>query len=91
MANNIVSKQWTYTLIGGTIIIDERYGLNVISIVATAGSVTITGGKPANSIPPAPISLLQGQAVTISGGNDNTLPLSDIVITTAGTASIIGR
>jgi hypothetical protein len=91
MANNIVSKSWTYSLSIGTITIDESYNLNILSILATSGSVTITGGRAANGIAPAPITLAEGQAVTISSGNDNTLPISDIIITTAGTASLIGR
>lgn len=88
---NIVSKPWTYSLIGGTLTIDKVYDLNVISVLASAGSVTITGGKISNGVGSQPITLLQGQSVTISSGNDNTIPLSDITITTAGTASIIAR
>ena len=91
MAVNIVSNSWTYTLNNGTLVIDQNYGFSIMSILATGGSCTVTGSLLANGTPSAPITLSEGQAVTISSGDDATMPISGITITTAGIASIVAR
>lgn len=91
MAVNIVSNSWTYTLNNNTLVIDQNYGFNIVSILATTGSCTITGSLIANGVPAAPITLQEGQAVTISSGEDSTLIMSGITITTGGVASIVAR
>lgn len=71
--------------------ITENNNLTVLSILASSGPVTITGSKMSGASAPAPITLLQGQAVTINGGKDETLLITGVTITTAGTANLIGR
>jgi hypothetical protein len=91
MAVNIVSKSWTYALNNSTILINQDYGFSIISILATTGTCVITGELIANGIPSAPITLAEGQAVTISSGEDATMPIAGITISTAGVASIVAR
>ena len=91
MAINIVSNSWTYTLNNNSLVIDQNFGFTIISILATTGPVTITGSLVANSTPSTPITLQEGQALTISSGEDATMPISGIIITTAGVASIVAR
>ena len=91
MAVNIVSNSWTYTLTNNTLVIDQNYGFSIISILATAGTCTITGSLVANGVPSAPINLEEGQAITISSGEDATMPISGLTITTGGIVSIAAR
>lgn len=91
MAVNVVSNSWTQALNNGTLTIDQNYGFSIISILATTGTCTITGSLIANGVASTPITLAEGQAVTISSGEDSTLPVAGITITTAGTASIVAR
>jgi hypothetical protein len=91
MAVNIVSNSWTYTLNNNTLVIDKNYGFTIVSILATTGACTVTGSLVANGTPSAPIILAEGQAVNISSGEDATMPVDGITITTAGVASIVAR
>ena len=89
--SNIVSRSWTQNVVASTLTITSDYGLTIISILASSGSVTIIGSLTANGIPSDPIVLTQGQSVTISSGVESTIPLDGIVITAAGTAIIVAR
>ena len=87
----VTSKTWTYTLAAGSITIDGSYALNVVSILATSGSVQILGTLMPNGVPSTPIILQEGEAGTISAGSNNSLPLDSVTITTLGVASLMGR
>lgn len=89
--SNIVSRSWTQNVVTSTLTITSDYSFTIISILASAGAVTITGSLSANGTPSAPIVLQQGQCVTISSGADSTIPLDGITITAAGTAIIVAR
>ena len=89
--SNIVSRSWTQNIVADTLTITKNYNFTIISILASVGSVTVTGSLTANGLPSDPIILLVGQSVTISSGADSTIPLDGIVITTAGTAIIVAR
>ncbi len=83
----IVSKCWTYELSGGSLTITENNNLTKISILATLNDTVVTGDLVSGGLLPGPITLAQGQAVTITDGINI---LSGITITTAGKTSLIG-
>lgn len=91
MAFNVVSKSWTYQIVNDSLIITSDFGFTIVSVLASSGTVTIIGSKIANGIPSAPIVLQEGQGITISDGDNSTIPIDGITIITTGIASLIGR
>lgn len=91
MAFNVVSKCWTYDLTNSSITITSDFSFTILSILASSGTVSILGAKIANGIPSNPITLQEGQALTISDGDGSVIPIDGITIITTGTASLIGR
>jgi hypothetical protein len=87
---NITSRSWTYTLTADSLLIDNEFSFVVVSVLCTSGTVTILGGTPSGGIQPTPITLAEGQSVTIDSGSASII--SDITIdATSGVAAIIGR
>jgi hypothetical protein len=87
----IASSFWTYNLINDTINIDSSYGITTISILLTSGTGSVEGTLGANGIASQPLALTIGQPVNISSGNNGTILIGALVITTTGTVEIIGR
>ena len=89
---SITSLQiWTYTLSNDTIVIDDTYGLMVLSILVTSGSATITGSSQANGTPSDAVALSEGQGLTVSVGENTRLVLTGITIATTGVVVLSGR
>ena len=86
--SGITSQIWTYTLTSSTVVIDESFGLVVLSILVTSGSCVIVGSRPANTLPPTPITLSQGQSMTITSEGEL---LAGTTITSSGTTVLSGR
>jgi hypothetical protein len=86
--SGITSQIWTYTLTSSTVVIDESFGLVVLSILVTSGSCVITGSRPADGLAPTAITLSQGQGMTIT--SEGQL-LSGTTITSSGTTILSGR
>jgi len=80
---------WSYELNNNTITIDSSFGLTIISFVLTSGAGSFQGSLSASGIPSAPITLVVGETVTLTG--DNGFILNGITITTTGIVSIVGR
>ena len=90
--SGIVSNIWTYELSSDSIYIDDSFGFTVISVLCTTGSVSILGSLTRGGLASAPITLTQGQGITISGGSDSTIIISGTTIdATSGTAILGGR
>lgn len=88
--NGITQRIWTYELSGGSLTIDETYGLCAISILLKSGTGTVSGNLTLeNGVTSAPINLEAGNPLTLGGLNG--VSLDGIVITTSGVISIIGR
>ena len=88
----VESKVWTYTLSSATMTIDNTYGFTVVSFLVTSGTVVITGSLSSGGIPSNGMSLVMGQGVTFSSGNNNNIILTGIDIdASAGTVVITGR
>jgi len=88
----IESKVWTYQLSSSTLTIDSSFGFTVVSLLVTNGTVVITGGLRSGGIPSTGMSLVLGQGVSFTSGNNNNIILSDIYIdASAGTVIITGR
>lgn len=88
----IESKVWTYQLSSSTLTIDSSFGFTVVSLLVTSGTVVITGGLRSGGVPSTGMSLVLGQGVTFSSGNNNNIILSGIDIdASAGTVIITGR
>jgi hypothetical protein len=86
--SGITSQIWTYTLTSSTVVIDESFGLVVLSILVTSGSCVITGSRPSGGLPPTPITLTQGQSMTITSEGEL---LGGTTITSSGTTVLSGR
>ena len=87
----IGSSFCTYNLVNDTINIDSSYGITTISILLTSGTGSVEGTLLANGIASQPLALTIGQPVNISSGNNNTILIGGLIITTTGTVEIIGR
>jgi hypothetical protein len=87
----VLSNQWTYTLSNSTINITQNFAFTVISILATTGTTTVLCSLQSNGIPPTPITLSEGQSLTIGSGDSSSNLLDGITITTAGVTSLIAR
>jgi len=86
--SGITSQIWTYTLTSGTIVIDESLGLVVLSVLVTSGSCVIEGSKPVGTFTPTPITLTEGQGITITSQGQL---LAGTTITSSGTTILTGR
>ena len=87
---NVVSKSWTYSLVSDSILIDSDFGFTIVSILCISGSTTVLGGVAANGIASVPISLAEGQSITINSGSASLI--SGITIdASSGAANIIAR
>lgn len=87
---NITASFWTYTLTNSTIVIDTTYNLSQISFELVSGAATFTGTAQAGSTPSAPISLVEGNPITLSSASPNLI--TGITITaTVGVVVIIGK
>lgn len=80
---------WTYELSADTITITQDMGLTALSFVLVSGNGTYQGSAKAGSIVSTPISMTQGQPITITTDSNN--PISNWTITTDGVVSIIGK
>jgi hypothetical protein len=90
--SGVLSNIWTYTLSSDSLLIDDSFGFTIISVLCTAGTVTITGSLTRGGIASTPISLSQGQGITISGGVDSTIIITGTTIdASSGTAILEGR
>lgn len=88
----IESKIWTYQLSSTSLTIDGSFDFTVLSILCTAGDVVVTGDLVAGGLPSSPITLSQGQGITLTSGNNNNIVLSNIIVDAAGgVAAISGR
>ena len=88
----VQSRVWTYQLSSSTLTIDDSYGFTVVSLLVTSGTVIIPGGLTSGGDPSTGMSLVLGQGVTFSSGNNNNIILTDINIdASAGTVVITGR
>lgn len=88
----IESKVWTYQLSSSTLTINGTYGFTVVSLLVTSGTVIVTGGLNSGGVASTGMSLVMGQGVTFSSGNNNNIILSGIDIdASAGTVVITGR
>jgi hypothetical protein len=88
----IESKVWTYQLSSSTLTIDSSFGFTVLSLLVTTGTVIVTGGAFSGGIPSTGMSLVMGQGVSFTSGNNNNIILSGIDIdASAGTVIITGR
>jgi hypothetical protein len=87
---NVVSKSWTYTLVSDSILVDSDFGFTIISILCTSGTTTVLGGTAANGLASTPITLSEGQSLTINSGSASLI--SGITIdASSGAANIIAR
>jgi hypothetical protein len=86
--SGITSQIWTYTLTSDTIVIDESLGLVVLSVLVTSGSCVIEGSRPAGTFTHTPITLTQGQGMTIT--SEGQL-LAGTTIVSSGTTILSGR
>jgi hypothetical protein len=86
--SGVTSQIWTYTLTSGTIVIDESLGLVVLSVLVTSGSCVIEGSRPAGTFTHTPITLTQGQGMTITSEGQI---LAGTTITSSGTTILSGR
>jgi hypothetical protein len=82
---------WTYSLVNDSLTIDSSYSLGVLSILAVSGSVTITGSGAKGTLGSDSITLLEGQGLTLSVGENTRLVLTGITISTSGTTALAGR
>jgi hypothetical protein len=88
--NGLTQKIWTYELVNGTLLIDETFGLTIVSFVLTAGAGTVLGSYQANGLPPAAIPLVVGQPITVSSYGNNLL--GELFIdAAAGSVSFMGK
>lgn len=85
----VVSEQWTYTLNNSTIVINQNYSFTILSILATTGTTTITSTLTRNGTASTPITLNEGQSLTITGGSDGNNIIDGVTISTGGIASLI--
>lgn len=85
----IVSQQWTYSLNNNTIVIDQNFSFTMLSILASSGSTVVSTTLVSNGILPTPITLQEGQSLTITGGSDGNNLIDGITISTAGITSLI--
>ena len=87
--NGLVQKIWTYQLNGGSLTIDESFGLIKLSIVLVSGTGTVIGSESKGGYASIPIDLVVGIPVNVC--SDNINPLDDYTITTTGVVAIIGK
>ena len=87
---NIVSKSWTYTLTSDSLLIDSSFGFIVVSILCSSGVVTILGDNTGVPTAPTPITLAEGQSITINSGSASILG-GLTIDATSGEASVVGR
>ena len=85
---------WTNSLgAGGELEITSDFGFTTVSVIASGGTCTLNCNKIANGIASTPITLQDGQSITINSGNNETNIIDYIIINPDGTctASIIAR
>jgi len=87
----VTTKIWTSSIVASTLIIDETFGFQEVSLVMVAGNGTVRGSlSTPNGIPSSPIPLTINQALTINTGSSSGL-ISYLEITTTGTVLLIAR
>jgi hypothetical protein len=82
---------WTFMIDGADITITPDYGFTTISILSSGGLTTITGNKTTNGIDSQPITLADGQSITINSGNSETNIIDYLYINANGQAHIVAR
>ena len=88
----IESKVWTYQLSSSTLTIDSSFGFTVLSLLVTSGTVIVTGSLFSGGITSTGMTLVMGQGVSFTSGNNNNIILSGIDIdASSGTVVITGR
>jgi hypothetical protein len=92
MAANQVNI-WTYTLDATDIeILPPDFQFTTISVLASGGTVTISGvGSNAQTGPSTPITLADGQSITINAGSNDTNIISYLYINASAFAYIVAR
>jgi hypothetical protein len=81
---------WTYTLSASDIeFLTPEYSFTTISILAKGGEVQISCNGVANGIASSPITLVDGQSLTIEAGQGNTIEY--VYILAEAEALIIAR
>lgn len=87
---NTTSRSWTHSLSSDNIVIDSDFGLTIISILCTSGTISIVGEVAANGVPSTPIILDEGKMLTIDSGS--AALISGITIdASSGVANLVGR
>jgi hypothetical protein len=76
---------------GADITITPDYGFTTISILSSGGTTTITGNKTTNGIDSQPITLADGQSITINAGSNETNVIDYLYINANAQAQIIAR
>jgi hypothetical protein len=80
---------WTYQLIFDTMQIDDTFNLTAISMMCAKGIVEIIGLDTAGGLPSSPVSLSEGQTLTLSTlGSLNSLQIN--IDASGGNCKIIG-
>jgi|LakMenEpi03Aug12_release.lakeMendotaPanAssembly.Ray.scaffolds.fasta_scaffold1888205_2 hypothetical protein len=81
---------WTYQVSNSTLLIDETFGLGMISIMLTSGTATVSGSVNAGGLPSSNLALTIGLPITFGGNQIN--PISGITIAAnSGSVYLIGR
>ena len=87
----VTEKIWTKNVNNTTLLIDESFGLSVVSIVLQSGTGTVTGNRTTTSgIGCDPVVLTIGMPVVISADSSGAL-LDYVEIITTGVVAVIGR
>ena len=81
---------WTYQVTNTTLLIDESFGLGMVSVMLTSGSATVNGGGSAGSFSSNNLALTIGMPVTFGGSSP--LPIDGLTISApSGNVYVIGR
>ena len=83
---------WTYNT-NAEIEITSDFGFTTLSVLSSGGSCTISGIKTANGLQSFPITLADGQSITINSGNNETNVINYLDIVPDGTSVVylVGR
>jgi hypothetical protein len=86
------AQVWTQQLSGTSLTITSDYGLTIISILCTSGTITVTGSATVYGLASQSVTLSSGQGITLTNGGGSTAILTGIIINaTSGVAALAGK
>lgn len=85
----IIKRIWTQTLSGGSVTINEEYGLTEISIILLSGTGTVIGTGYAGTLGSTSITLPVGVGLNLGSGSNAII--DGLTISTTGIVALVGR